>query len=446
MKKITLRFSSLILACVPFLIAGSSIVQANDSVNNETEETIQKNTADTTTDTSDTTSSSKTEITNEIEKNETTPLPLTTQQIETTISNKGMLNVAKYKEIELKGQFTPKKYNTIEIDKDGNWKALKAGTESITVEFTPDEKILALLKESYPDDNFNTPFKSAAIAVTVAETVPTPPSSTNSLNTTDTIDDKLIEVPLILVENPLKATEGKLEVKVKDGEKVTGTFSAPKSENFILKDDKGTYSIPEAAQEKNLKETVTFTLDETSVDSLTKNEAYKGKNIETKYEFEVTKKAQKNIVLTFKNLDLNSTKRLVINDTVENVPDIKFEVSEFVPFSNEYISIDKNGNWKSLKTGETTIQPEVVLTDDTMKALQAKYPDMDLNITTEAIKLSTSTTTGSSTSNSKTYAPASNLPKTGEEKLRFAGIIGVIVILLAGALFLLKRNKNKDEE
>ena len=254
-----------------------------------------------------------------------------------------------------------------------------------------------------------------------------------------------------IVGGNLTDVKGQLKVKVLDGPEVTGEFTEIKpasKEPFTLESD-GIYVIGEKAKYEKLNQEVEFTLDQTSYDKLAALPENSGKTVEKTYKMTVTKKAQKDITIKFKNKGINTVVggqgRLLLEDTVEGVKIEEMEKVKFKPLeNNDFLSIDELGNWKALKAGKGPLKPAVILEEKTMTALEEEFKDYDINIESEIVDVlinQTGTDSGGGTSGKK-YEPVATLPQTGEEKLRFASITGVVILALVSTFYFVKRKKS----
>lgn len=180
-----------------------------------------------------------------------------------------------------------------------------------------------------------------------------------------------------IVGGNLTDVKGQLKIKVVDGPEVTGKFTEIKpasKEPFTLGSD-GSYVIGEKAKYEKLNQEIEFTLDKDSYDKLAALPENSGKTVEKTYKMTVTKKAQKDVVIKFKNKGITTTVggqgRLLLEDTVEGVKIEEIEKVKFKPLeNNDFLSIDELGNWKALKAGEGPLKPAVTLDDKTMTALK----------------------------------------------------------------------------
>lgn len=447
MKKYTTGATLLTLICVPFLVATTSVVNAENT----------QSTSESATEISSIEEVATKEKTTEVElpkkeaaettestivEKEAKPFEVSTKSL---TGEKGQIKLAKIGTVEPEGEFEEFKNDFIKVEKDGTWTALKDGKTKFTLNFTLSDDSLAAIQKENPDHLIKKVNKTEEISADITKP-----------------KDQKAEITLEIVGGKLKSVEEKkengkpLKVQVKGGDVVTGTFKEINTKTFIL-DKEGYYSIPKEARYEKLNQKVEFTLDEASHKKLVNSDKYKDKTVETTYELDVTKQAQKDIQIRFKNKGINTTVggqgRLLLEDnaidpiTKKEVKLVGIEQPKFKELKdNDFLSIDELGNWKALKAGSGEITPAVILADNTVAALEKEFPEHDLNIYSETIEVKiTETGAGDSGTNKKTYAPVKTLPQTGEQKMKFAGTIGAIIIALAGVIFFFKRKKANEE-
>ena len=460
MKKQTLRITLFTLMCVPFLMAGQAVSAADNTMS--TSSSISEEVASEDTTTSSEEKTATTTETNEMKKETIKPSTRETKDLEldkveikldsTTIKGKvketGELKLnAKQDEVfknvdEITGTFEEVKNDFITLDKDGKWTALKpVEAKKTNLKFTLSQETQDKLKNDYPDADFSKPFKTEEVTYSIEEN-----------------KGEEADVQLEIVGGQLKNVEGQLKVKVKDGQELTGTFKPLTDKEPMSLTDKGNYIIGEKARYEKLNQKVTFILSDDSQKVLSNLEANKGKEVAKEQEVIVTKRAQKDITVTFKNKGINTQiggkGRLLPNDTIESIKMDETEMKDlrFKPLNNnDFLTIDELGNWEAKKSGNGPLYPAVILSDTTMKKLEAAFPENDLNVVGEKVDVNISQSGGNNGggTNNKKYEPVSNLPQTGEEKMKFAGVIGLVVIGLAAVLFFFKKknsNDSSDEE
>ncbi|MBO0419784.1 MAG: LPXTG cell wall anchor domain-containing protein [Vagococcus fluvialis] len=442
MKKHTNRFAVLTLMCVPFLVATTSLAQTEKSTTKtDTTEMMTKEIA-----TTDTTQQNVKAQTKEAIEWDNITLKLSETDATGIVGKShGEFELADkqdaaFKDIEISGHFKEIKNDVIAVNEAGEWSALKAANnEKVTLEYVFDKETQDELNETYPDEDFSQPFKTDQVNLKFSE---------------ENKDQETASISLEIVGGELKEVEGnkengkQLKVKVKDGSEVTGEFTAIDSKSFVL-DKEGNYSIPKEARYENLNQEVEFTLDQTSYDKLAALPENSGKTVEKTYKMTVTKKAQKDITIKFKNKGINTVVggqgRLLLEDTVEGVKIQEIEKVKFKPLdNNDFLSIDELGNWKALKAGKGPLKPAVILDEKTMTAIEEEFKDYDINIESETVDVlinQIGTDSGGGTSGKK-YEPVKTLPQTGEEKLRFASITGVVILGLVSTFFFVKRKKS----
>jgi LPXTG-motif cell wall-anchored protein len=92
--------------------------------------------------------------------------------VEGKVGDTGQLNVKPIEGVEgSKGAFafTVKDPSIIEIDANGNWKALKAGTTEFTYTYTWSDETMKLLSEKYPGYEFYTQDNAQVLKVTITD-------------------------------------------------------------------------------------------------------------------------------------------------------------------------------------------------------------------------------------------------------------------------------------
>lgn len=436
MKKHTVGFTLLTLICVPFLVVTTSVVNAEDTQStsessteiSSVEESVSRETSEIEIPKKTNKETTKTSTTN---KEEAKPFEIDTKSL---IGEKGQIKLSKIGSIEPKGEFEVFENKFIKVEKDGTWVALKDGKTKFTLNYTLSDNTLKEIQKENPDYIINKTNKTEEIS---AELTKSPAQKS--------------DIKMEIVGGNLTDVKGRLKIKVVDGPEVTGKFTEIKpasKEPFTLGSD-GSYVIGEKAKYEKLNQEIEFTLDKDSYDKLAALPENSGKTVEKTYKMTVTKKAQKDVVIKFKNKGITTTVggqgRLLLEDTVEGVKIEEIEKVKFKPLENNYfLSIDELGNWKALKAGEGPLKPAVTLDDKTMTALKTEFKDYDINIESETVNVvikQTGTDSGGGT-NGKKYEPVATLPQTGEEKLRFASITGIVILALVGIFFFVKRKKS----
>lgn len=455
MKKQTTRFALLTLLCVPFLTTATTLVNAENTTNTqdivipetnieeapsiiEKEDTLPIQDE---TNYKETNNPNTKEETNDIDWSKVT-IQLDPAKVDDQTDSTGEFKLAAKQDsafdgIDLKGEFKETKTDFIEVNSTGKWTALKtAKNEKLTLEYVLSPETQKELTKEYPNEDFSKPFKTEEVNVTFKE---------------KEIEKEDANIQLEIVGGQLKEVKGQLKVKVKDGQELTGTFKPLTEKEPMTLTEDGAYEIGEKARYNKLNQKVTFILDTKSYDALSQLEVNEGKNVAKEYDVTVTKQAQKDITVTFKNQGINTQiggkGRLLPNENIEGIKMDEQEMKDlrFKPLTdNDFLTIDELGNWEAKKTGNGPLYPAVVLSETTMKKLAEAFPDNDLNIVGEKVDVSI-TQSGSNSgngTNNKKYEPVSNLPQTGEEKMKFAGVIGLVVIALAGVLFFFKKKKS----
>lgn len=474
MKKNSLRLSAVVLACVPFLIGGTQLANAEEVNTNQTVTSSEVadakpqagESADTTLEKDATKESSKTENTQQTKEN--------TLKLEKAISIEGKkgetgffnLNLAKINGTDLVGEFEILDNDFIKVEpnlerdakdnKDekntlGNtkWTAKNvAKNKSIQLTFKADltdAKTKEALVKQYPNMSFEGQKEVK---------MKTEPIKVNFKDVDKPIDptkDKAV-LPITVANK-----KDKLVVSVKDSE-LKATFTAVKNDKIDLKSD-GTFTIPDKNKDAKFTEKVTLSLDTTDANykKIAESAEYKDKEIQTEYknlDAAITRPAVKTITLTYKVKELaakiNGGGTLAFND----VDGVKITGTFKEIKDNEFFSLDAKGNWKAKKAGEGSIDPTFTISKESLTELQKKYPEQDLKIETSSLKVNfTETGSGSGSNqkqyapvNKKEYAPVKKLPQTGEEKMRFAGIIGIVVLVIVGLIFFMKKKKNNDDD
>ncbi|MDT2814263.1 LPXTG cell wall anchor domain-containing protein [Vagococcus carniphilus] len=453
MKKNSLRLSAVVLACVPLLIGGTQLTHAEEVTLNQTASSSEVadakpqagESADTTLEKDTTKESGTKEDTSETKE---ISLKLEANKISGKKGDSGKIKLVKIENTELKGEFKPFKNTFIEVDKNGTWTA-KAKTEkkdeAIQLEFKPNLKDKATkdaLTKAYPTVSFDETkemfIKTEKISVTF----------TDADKPIDPVKDKAV-LPITVANK-----KDKLIVSVKDSE-LKATFTALKNDKIDLKSD-GTFTIPEKNKDAKFTEKVTLSLDtaDANYKKIAESDAYKGKEIQTEYkdlDAAITRPEVKTINLTYTVKELtakiNGGGTLAFND----VDGVKITGTFKEIKDNEFFSLDAKGNWKAKKPGEGSIDPTFTISKESLAELQKKYPEQELKIETGLLKVNfTETGSGSNQKkyapvNKKQYAPVKKLPQTGEEKMRFAGIIGIVVLVIVGLIFFMKKKKNDDD-
>ncbi|MEG0284852.1 MAG: LPXTG cell wall anchor domain-containing protein [Vagococcus sp.] len=459
MKKQTLRITLFTLMCVPFLMAGQAVSAADNTMS--TSSSISEEVASEDTTTSSEEETATTTETNEMKKETIKPSTRETKDLEldkveikldsTTIKGKVKetgelkLNATQdeiFGDVKVTGEFEVVENEFITLDKYGKWTALKpVQAKKTTLKYTLSQETQAELKKDYPDADFSKPFNTEEVTYSIEEN-----------------KGEEADIQLEIVGGQLKTVEGQLKVKVKGGQELTGSFKPLTDKEPMTLTEDGTYEIGEKKRYEVLNEKITFILSDDSQKVLSNLEANKGKEVAKEQEVVVTKRAQKDITVTFKNKGINTQiggkGRLLPNDTIESIKMDETEMKDlrFKPLNNnDFLTIDELGNWEAKKSGNGPLYPAVILSDTTMKKLEAAFPENDLNVVGEKVDVNISQSGGNNGggTNNKKYEPVSNLPQTGEEKMKFAGVIGLVVIGLAAVLFFFKKknsNDSSDEE
>ncbi|MEG0254778.1 MAG: LPXTG cell wall anchor domain-containing protein [Vagococcus sp.] len=448
MKKSTLRLSAVVLACVPLLIGGASFVNAEDTQHSSSSEVVNKaNTTASSTEAKET-------------KENTSPVITKTLKVESNeISGKkgdsGKIKLAKIKlvdetannekekerEVELKGTFELlEKNDFIKFDKDGNWTALnKTDKKEIQLDFKPnlkDEDTKKVLSAMFPsetfDDAYNKTIKTDKITVNFTDPKPI---------IDPTVDPVALDVAVKNKGNKLVVTHENTELKA--------TFTELKNDkaNKIVLGSDGTFTIPATNKETKFTQKVDFVLDKEDTNFKKLSET---KNIKTEYKNIDASINTKVIALTYKTPTLTSKINAGGKLEFQDVEGVKI-TGKFQEVKNDdYFSLDADGNWKAKKAGRGDVDPTFTISDTSLAELQKKYPEQLIQITTGKLKVDFSETGSNQKEyapvSKKEYAPVKKLPQTGEEKMRFAGIIGIIVIAIVGIIFFMKKKKNDDDE
>ncbi|MFW7432688.1 LPXTG cell wall anchor domain-containing protein [Vagococcus carniphilus] len=465
MKKNSLRLSAVVLACVPFLIGGTHLANAEEVNTNQTvtssEVADAKPQAGETKD-----SASENAVTKESEKDQTSEsakdniLKVESNNIKGKKGETGDIFLAKVNGTVLKGEFKPFENDFIKVERNLNRES-------------KDEKSLSntiwTAKKAVKDGSIQLEFKADLTDAKTKEALAKEFSNLNLENQKDiTIKTEKIKVNFKDVDKPIDPTKDKavlpitvankkdkLIVSVKDAE-LKATFTAVKNDKIDLKAD-GTFTIPDKNKDAKFTEKVTLSLDTTDANykKIAESAEYKGKEIQTEYknlDAAITRPAVKTITLTYKVKELaakiNGGGTLAFND----VDGVKITGTFKEIKDNEFFSLDAKGNWKAKKAGEGSIDPTFTISKESLTELQKKYPEQDLKIETSSLKVNfTETGSGSNQKqyapvNKKEYAPVKKLPQTGEEKMRFAGIIGIVVLVIVGLIFFMKKKKNNDDD
>lgn len=470
MKKNSLRLSAVVLACVPFLIGGTQLANAEEVNTNQTVTSSEVadakpqagDSADTTLEKDATKESSKTENTQPTKDN---ILKVESNNIKGKKGDTGDIFLAKVNGTVLKGEFKPFENDFIKVERNLNRES-------------KDEKSLSntiwTAKKAIKDGSIQLEFKADLTDAKTKEALTKEFSNLNLENQKDiTIKTEKIKVNFTDADKPQKEVELPLTVKNKGNKLVVtyaeaefrqnptelkASFTESKSNKIELASD-GTFKIPETNKDKTFTEKVSFTLDtaDSNFKKIAESEPFKNDKIITNYKDQtatITRAQEKVIKLTYTVKELaakiNGGGTLAFND----VDGVKITGTFKEIKDNEFFSLDAKGNWKAKKAGEGSIDPTFTISKESLTELQKKYPEQELKIETSSLKVNfTETASGSGSNqkqyapvNKKEYAPVKKLPQTGEEKMRFAGIIGIVVLVIVGLIFFMKKKKNNDDD
>ncbi|MFC6346670.1 LPXTG cell wall anchor domain-containing protein [Vagococcus carniphilus] len=471
MKKNSLRLSAVVLACVPFLIGGTQLANAEEVNTNQTVSSSEVADAKPQTEeTKDTTSENA--VTKESEKDQTPEsakdniLKVESNNIKGKKGDTGDIFLAKVNGTVLKGEFKPFENDFIKVERNLNreskdekalsntiWTAKKAIKDgSIQLEFKAD------LTDAKTKEALAKEFSNLNLENQKEITIKTEKIKVNFTDTDKPAPQKEVELPLTIKNkgNKLVVTFAEAEFKESPVE-LKASFTELKSDKIELASD-GSFKIPETNKDKTFTEKVTITLDtkDSNFQKIANSDPFKNDKIITNYKDHpatITLSQEKVIKLTYTVKDLtakiNGGGTLAFND----VEGVKITGTFKEIKDNEFFSLDAKGNWKAKKAGEGSIDPTFTISKESLTELQKKYPEQDLKIETSSLKVNFTEAGSGSGSNQKVYAPVKKdyapvkkLPQTGEEKMRFAGIIGIVVLVIVGLIFFMKKKKNNDDD
>lgn len=281
------------------------------------------------------------------------------------------------------------------------------------------------------DDSYNKTIKTDKITVNFTDPKPI---------IDPTVDPVALDVAVKNKGNKLVVTHENTELKA--------TFTELKNDkaNKIVLGSDGTFTIPATNKETKFTQKVDFVLDKEDANFKKLSET---KNIKTEYKNIDASINTKVIALTYKTPTLTSKINAGGKLDFQDVDGVKI-TGKFQEVKNDdYFSLDADGNWKAKKAGQGNVELTFTISDTSLAELQKKYPEQLIQITTGKLKVDFSETGSNQKEfapvSKKEYAPVKKLPQTGEEKMRFAGIIGIIVIAIVGIIFFMKKKKNDDE-
>ncbi|HCM90828.1 MULTISPECIES: LPXTG cell wall anchor domain-containing protein [Vagococcus] len=472
MKKNSLRFSALVLACVPLLLGTTTLVNAETTSNSSTVETTS------TTNVSDISKNTeKNNATKESTKDKSTKnfkLKLKDSPIKTKVGKSGQINLGKLKNKELTGIFEviepEDKEKIVEIKPDGTWTALAAGTvNDVKLFFIPDAATKKVLAEEYNGQPIADKIPVEEVSFVIDK---------KDGGKDDGKDDTKNPVNLKLDLKTEKVTTEKGNLAVYyNGTKLKAKFKTNSTEKMNLVDD-GSFTIPTKNTEAKFTEKVTFTLeDDDTLKKVTTEEAKKGKiNLEYTQDATVERTIEKSekiieIPLINKEIKTNVGGTGVL-DVISEFEGVKLKeekegktvlkgtfTGKFLEKdADKFITIDEKGNWKAIQGVQkgSTITPEFKFDKSVEDAFKEKYPNNTIKLQIKSIPIEvdpgSSGNNGSGSGNNnggktaKDYVPVNKLPQTGEEKMRFGAIIGVVIIVIAGIIFFMKKKKGSDDD
>ncbi|GCF92630.1 hypothetical protein NRIC_05210 [Enterococcus florum] len=262
--------------------------------------------------------------------------------------------------IKLTGTFKAFKNDQIELNEDGELKALAVGTTEFTPEFTLSSEAVDAIKAKYPGKE---------IAYTDIEKV------------TLTVKTEL-SVPLIPEPEKITAKvgeQGKLAIAAFEGVELTGTFAEIKNNEYIKLAKDGSWEALKATKEKiDIAPVITL-----SAESLAALQAkYPDQNIAhpdtaVSIPVEITEASEETLSVPIEVNETTITAKVGETGkfTLKDFGDIQLTGTFAEITDNDYIKVDKDGSWKALKSGETEITPVATLTKESADALQKANPD-----------------------------------------------------------------------
>ncbi|MGX7023283.1 LPXTG cell wall anchor domain-containing protein [Vagococcus hydrophili] len=453
MKKNSLRVSALVLACVPLLLGSTTLVNAEETTKDTTETVLKADAADETVKEDEVTAADKDKAD---EATKSFKLGLKDSPIKTKEGSKGVINLGKLKDKELKGTFETEKpadkEDLVTINEKGEWTALKAGKTDVKLFFKPDTATKEFLKKEYPTQTIGDkiPVENVSFVIDKKDTTTVTPT------------------PLGLTLTPtIKDNKGKITLDY-NGAALNADFDILDSKDGKIKLAKdGSFEVLEnGVKEKKFNQEVSFKLiKDKNFDAIANSDKFKGKEIKLDYKQSVkinasdVKKEEKVIKITFKQKSLDATfdgSKWSGQGRLQAIADGKIDVTgTFGAIKNDpYLSLSDKGDWEPLKPGSGEFTPGFTIDDASMKKLNAEYPKNELKIVYSEDKIKVNfvdkTNTGGNTGTpggktAKDYVPVNKLPQTGEEKMKFAGVIGAVVIVIAGIIFFMKKKKGSDD-
>ncbi|HBI1694055.1 TPA: PepSY-like domain-containing protein [Enterococcus faecalis] len=349
--------------------------------------------------------------------------------IQAETGSTGMINVGTFEDISLTGTFKEIKNNPfIEVSSDGKWKALKAGKTAIMPNFTLSEESYSKINKKYPHAMIVTPEKQQLISVEISDSV-----------------DKGLGIHLEPLENEIIGVvgdSGKLDLGKFEGVKLEGIFSAVKDNPYIELASDGVWKALKVGK-TNIYVTVQLT-DET-IQKL--KDKYPDKEIilPTKPPKAIPvvigeKKSVRNKEIEIVLPPVQDSINALVGDSgrfdLGTYEDIQLEGIYTEISDNPYIQLSKDGAWKAMKAGETTIVVSVSLSDKTLNLIREKYPERKISYSTVPPKKLKVTISEPNRNKLGTYVSENvtksnrELPKTGSSKTSiYFQIVGLFFLI-----------------
>ncbi|MBP1043730.1 hypothetical protein I6N95_22125 [Vagococcus sp. BWB3-3] len=314
---------------------------------------------------------------------------------------------------------TVKDNDVITIDENGHWKALKEGKTTITLTYSYSESTMNELKSKYPNYEFSQREIATLVNVSVVNSIGAMLDITPKFIVDDLSDLKLNDTGVISVE-PIEGVE------------VTGKFLAQSPANGVVSFDEtgkwialkpGTATIP-----------ILFEYSQDTMDRLEEkfpNTTFVTKEIAELAIFNVFDGAYA-LRAYVSNQDINAkvgdTGKFTI-DPIGGIADLTgiYEISD----PNGIIEVDKDGNWKALKSGKTVIGMNVRLTEESIARIRENNPFKKETPSTMEARSINVTVTDKTTNDDNTKAndqAKKELPQTSNDTDSRPLLLGIALI------------------
>ncbi|MHC5216808.1 LPXTG cell wall anchor domain-containing protein [Enterococcus sp. LJL128] len=351
------------------------------------------------------------------------------EKIDTIINTNGKLSVKPIAGItNISGTFKAIGHDEsiIQIADDGTWTALEVGRTSFSLSFTLSKETLQKIQEKYPGKKLieKAIVRTIDVQINASDTLDVAPS----FNIAE-IDAKVNASGQILVESIAGIDE------------VTGTFEASGHDEKIIKI--GTDGKWVALAPGTTEFVLNFELSEDTIKAI--KEKHPDKELVTRAITQVIKvnvtENQARIIDIFTGFDVTAIEAVVGETGKLNANPIEGIANNdgtfYLEKSNEFISVDENGNWKALKSGKVNLLVAHMPSEKTLAALANTLPEGTELAIPDILTYHQITVTivDPKPTDDGTKPSGKELPKTGEQSEAFNVYLGFSVVLLAYVIY-----------